>query len=63
MSNCAAFGCVNRSSMFHQIPGCGRNKVLRKKWLVNRREKGSFPRTNVFIYVQNTSKMNVMKET
>ena len=44
MPNCAAFGCVNRSGdkslMFHQIPGCGRNKALRKKWLVNIRREG-----------------------
>ena len=44
MPNCAAFGCVNRSGdkslMFHQIPGCGRNKVLQKKWLVNIRREG-----------------------
>ena len=67
MPNCASFGCVNRSGdrslMFHQIPGSERDKALRKKWLINIRREGQLPKDKCFyIYVQNTLKMNVMKE-
>ena len=34
--------------MFHQIPGCGQEKVPRKKWLVNIRREGQLPEDKCF---------------
>eukprot|EP00795_Rhopilema_esculentum_P006509 gene6509-11971_t len=53
MPNCGAFGCTNRSShnkelTFHQIPGEGRNKQLRKMWLKNIRRAGELPKDKSF---------------
>eukprot|EP00795_Rhopilema_esculentum_P016153 gene16153-7518_t len=53
MLNCGAFGCTNRSShnkelTFHQIPGEGRNKQLRKMWLTNIRRAGELPKDKSF---------------
>eukprot|EP00795_Rhopilema_esculentum_P005708 gene5708-10958_t len=53
MPNCGAFGCTNRSShnkelTFHQIPGEGRNKQLRKMWLTNIRRAGELPKDKSF---------------
>ena len=53
MLSCAAFGCTNRSSQkkvlrFHQIPGEGRNKQLRQRWLANIRGAGELPKDKSF---------------
>ena len=53
MPSCSAFGCTNRSSQnktlrFHQIPGEGRNKQLRKQWLNNIRRVGDLPKDKSF---------------
>ena len=53
MPNCGAFGCTNRLShdkelTFHQIPGEGRNKQLRKMWLTNIRRAGELPKDKSF---------------
>ena len=51
MSNFAAYGCTNRSSVdktyFHKIPP-DKNSKLRKQWLHNLRRTGSLPKDSEF---------------
>ena len=53
MPSCAAFGCTNHSTQnkelrFHQIPGEGRDKQLRQRWLANIRRAGELPKDKGF---------------
>ena len=53
MPSCSAFGCTNRSSnnkalLFHQIPGEGRDRELRRRWLNNIRRAGELPKDKSF---------------
>ena len=53
MPSCAAFGCTNRSSQnkelrFHQIPGEGRDKQLRQRWLAKIRRACKLPKDKGF---------------
>ena len=54
MPNCAAYGCVNRSSKcnlsFHRLPNKNKRQELRKKWLINMRRDGTLPKDdNIFL--------------
>jgi len=54
MVNCAAIGCVNRSTTnphvsFHKIPSL-KEETRRKKWIVNIRREGTLPK-DVSFYI------------
>ena len=59
MPNCGAYGCTNQSSgnkniSFHRLPAENRDKLLRRRWLLNIKRHSEIQKNLYICSVLNT---------